>query len=82
MGLLRDEVFQAQTISLRSGDTIVLPPDGIYETRSLELESCGQDRMLNHFAEQSQVSASDSLASLFEACKTFAGDACISDDMT
>ena len=82
LGLLPDVRFESLTLQLDSGDVLILPTDGVYEATSTARELFGRDRMLECVASARQSSAREIIESLSEACRTFAGDNSLHDDLT
>lgn len=82
LGVLSDIRFESRTLTLHSGDVIVLPTDGVYENQNSDGELFGRDRMLAEIAARRTSSAGTLIDCLCEACCRFSGETPILDDMT
>ncbi|NQV24846.1 MAG: SpoIIE family protein phosphatase [Rhodopirellula sp.] len=82
LGLLDNVVYESASIQLCEGDVVVLPTDGIIEAMSMEQTIFGQQRMLKCVQDARQLSSEEIIVALSEACREFAGEKPIHDDMT
>ena len=82
LSLMDDVEYEASTLQLEPGDVLILPTDGIYEAASVEQELFGRERMLQCVKDARQSSSEGIIVALSEACREFAGDNPINDDMT
>lgn len=82
LSLLDDVRYESATLQLEPGDMLVLPTDGIYEATSVDKELFGRDRMLQCVRDARQSTSEEIITVLAEACRRFAGDNPIHDDVT
>lgn len=82
LSLLDDVKYEAATIQLEPGDILILPTDGIYEAASVDQKLFGRERMLQCVKDARGLSSEEIIVALSEACRDFAGDNPIHDDMT
>lgn len=78
LGQLPDVEFEAQRLTLRSGDTLVMVTDGVLESRGAGREMFGEERLAETIA-QGQMGASAAVVAVDEAVVAFA-DAPLEDD--
>ncbi len=82
LSLMDDVKYEAATLQLESGDVLILPTDGIYETASVEQELFGRQRMFECVTTNRHRSSEEMIVALAEACQEFAGENPINDDVT
>ncbi len=82
LSLMDDVRYESATLQLEPGDTLILPTDGIYETASVDQELFGRERMLQCVRDARQSTSEEIIKVLAEACRKFAGDNPIHDDVT
>jgi serine phosphatase RsbU (regulator of sigma subunit) len=83
LGIDRDTVFStARSIKLDVGDIVLLCTDGVLEAMSADEELFGEDRALGLVREQSDLTASEIIARLYDAVRVFAGSDTLVDDFT
>ena len=80
LGILPGIPYQEETVSLQSGDTVILYTDGITEAFNSQGELFGLDRLCAVFRDRQPTSAKDASTIVFDAVNTFAGDEPQSDD--
>lgn len=82
LGLMPDVPYCSREIQLVAGDILILPTDGIYEATSVEQQLFGRDRMFQCISAARHQSSEQIILTLAEACRAFAGENPINDDMT
>ncbi len=82
VGLLPSASYEAQSVTLESGDLLLCYTDGISEAMNLSDEDWGEERMLEAVKTKSGASANDVLREVFQAADQFTGEAPQHDDMT
>lgn len=80
MGIMKDSEYQEQEIQLHYDDALFLYTDGLTEAENIRHELFGEERLeeVMHV----RRTATNHLAAMREAVKTFVGDAPQSDDLT
>ncbi len=81
VGLLKDVVFEQESVQLQPGDLFIAYTDGISEAMTFEDEEWGDDRMIE-CAGAVQGNAASVLNALFEGADKFTAGAPQHDDMT
>ena len=82
LGLIEVSQYRAQSITLTSGDTLVLYTDGVSEALDEKGDFFTTDRLLEHLAKTPPGSTADVARGVYDAVKSFAGPAPQSDDIT
>ncbi len=82
LGVMPDFEFEQDSITLLTGDTLVLYTDGVTEAMNEEGEEYGMDRLCEVLVSGSSLQAEDISAAIFESIREFAGEAPQSDDIT
>jgi phosphoserine phosphatase RsbU/P len=82
VGLLPSASYEAQSVTLESGDLLLCYTDGISEAMNLSDQEWGEDRMLEAIKESPDRTANDVLHEVFRAADEFTGEAPQHDDMT
>jgi sigma-B regulation protein RsbU (phosphoserine phosphatase) len=82
LGMMANVPFETDTITLESGDRLVLYTDGISEAVNSSGDEFGMERIEQATAQSADVSARDLVDALIEGVKQFRGDAYQNDDMT
>ncbi len=82
VGLLPQVTYEAQSVTMNSGDLLICYTDGISEAMSVLEEEWGEERMLDAAKSVPVSSASEVLHSIFQAADEFTGEAPQHDDMT
>ena len=82
VGLLPSANYEAQSVTLESGDILLCYTDGISEAMNLDDEEWGEECLLEAIKTQSGASAGDLLREVFRAADQFTGEAPQYDDMT
>lgn len=82
LSLIDDVKYESSRLQLEPGDTLILPTDGIYEATSVDKELFGRERMLQCVRDSRQSTSEEMIARLAEACREFAGENPIHDDVT
>jgi sigma-B regulation protein RsbU (phosphoserine phosphatase) len=82
VGLLPSASYEAQSVTLESGDLLLCYTDGISEAMTLSDQEWGEERMLEAVKMQPGASASEVLREVFRAADQFTGAAPQHDDMT
>jgi len=81
IGLLRHS-YQQETISLRTGDQVVLFTDGISESMNVHDEEWGENRLIQCIENCRGLSTHEAMAKIFAAADAFSAGASQHDDMT
>ena len=82
LGIVPDLDFQQDSLALKTGDTVVMYTDGVNEAMNREHEEFGNDRLLEIFAGNPPMSATEANDSTFAAVNDFVAGAAQSDDIT
>lgn len=83
LGLVRDKTkFCAPPISLEPGQLVLLLTDGVVEAQSPEGRLFGIDRVLELVRAHRDKPAAEVVETVYEAARSFAGDAAQADDIT
>lgn len=82
LGLRNDASYSADTVSLQTGDVIVVYSDGISEAVSREKEEFGRDRIRDLVLQNREEPAAAFIEKLFEAVHHHVQDGSPQDDMT
>ena len=82
LGIAPGMMFPQDTVTLESGDTLMLYTDGVTEAMDADREEFGMERMQQVFADQPPANSKEATEMIFEAVHAFAGDTPQSDDIT
>ena len=82
LGVLPGLTYNQQTVTLESGDTVVLYTDGVTEAMNADGEQYGLDDLRSMFAGDPPNSSEDANKAIFDAVHEFAQDTPQSDDIT
>lgn len=82
VGLLPSASYEAQSVTLESGDLLLCYTDGISEAMTLSDQEWGEERMLEAVKMKPGAPASEVLGEVFRAADQFTGAAPQHDDMT
>lgn len=82
LGLTEDATYNAQIVSIRPGDFLIIYTDGIQETMNAENEEFGEERIRNLVLNNKSESASAIVDRLFDAVHEHAAQMAQQDDMT
>ncbi|MEW5942139.1 MAG: SpoIIE family protein phosphatase, partial [Chloroflexota bacterium] len=82
LGAWSDSVFEEKTITLESGESLLLYTDGLTEAFNLEGDMFGEERLLRAIGWQETASADDMIRKVESALDDFIADASPSDDLT
>jgi sigma-B regulation protein RsbU (phosphoserine phosphatase) len=82
LGLIEASEYRALRTTLRSGDTLVLYTDGVSEALDEGGDFFTTDRLLEHLAKTPPGSSAEIARGVYDAVKSFAGQAPQSDDIT
>lgn len=81
-GLMVGNAVTSECVDLSPGDTLLFFSDGVTEAFDEAEELFGEERLLSHFAERSDATASTIVQSLLAAVRAHAGQAKQSDDIS
>ncbi|HEX3704752.1 MAG TPA: GAF domain-containing SpoIIE family protein phosphatase, partial [Vicinamibacterales bacterium] len=82
LGLFEHAAFEEETLSLSTGDFILLFTDGVTEAMNMESDEFGDDRLLACIEMHRTKPPVQILDALFADVRAFCGDATQSDDVT
>ena len=82
LGLLPDNDYAEQTVTLEPGEAVVMYTDGVTEAVNGEAEEFGMDRLQGVFGATSYTNAQDANRAVFQAVSDFTGDTPQFDDIT
>ncbi len=82
LGILKSFPYQAGSVSMNWGDTLVMFSDGVTEARSASDEEYGEERLLADLEQVRGKSAREIGEFLYEGLEKFMGVAAASDDIT
>jgi len=82
LGMMANVPYETESITLESGDRLILYTDGISEAVNSRGEEFGIERIEQTAAQNADASARDAVDALIEGVKRFRGDAYQNDDMT
>lgn len=82
VGLLRNLIYEEQTIELQSGDLLIAYTDGISEAMTVDDDEWGEENMVAAAQAACSGSAQSIVACIFQAADTFTAAAPQHDDMT
>ncbi len=82
LGVTPDVQFSSHTIQLNPGDSVVLYTDGVTEAMNANGEQFGVERIHEVFAGSPPKNSEQAAQAMFEAVRTFVGDAPQFDDIT
>ena len=82
LGVTPDVEFSSHTIQLNPGDSVVLYTDGVTEAMNANGEQFGVERIHEVFAGSPPKNSEQAAQAMFEAVRTFVGDAPQFDDIT
>ena len=82
LGFMEEYQYEEDSISLNSGDTIIIYSDGITEALDGKNKEFGEDRLLKLIKESIKSSAETLIDKVFDAVKIFVKDVPQSDDIT
>ena len=82
LGVMEDLSYQEDTVSLKSGDMLVIYSDGITETLNSHCEEFGEDRLIQMIRRSQNISALELIERILSAIDDFSGGAPQSDDRT
>jgi sigma-B regulation protein RsbU (phosphoserine phosphatase) len=81
LGLFPEQQYSTCVVPLEHGDTLLLLTDGITETMDVDDTAFGTEGALNFVRGHQQSPAAELVQGLYQAARTFAGDAPQLDDM-
>ena len=82
LGMMPDADYNIATVSLQSGDAVVLFTDGITEALNLDDEEYGDERLISLLNTCHSENAEEILNQIFKDTYAFSGEAPQADDMT
>jgi len=82
LGVRRDVAFEERSVSLATGDKLLLYTDGITETQNVEGRFFGTDRLCELFAAYRELSPEATVEKLLAEVREFRGDAPLHDDIS
>ena len=82
LGVMNDLEIAARHATMKSGDTLLLPTDGIFEAMSPEGEPFGWNRVIERLAACRRLSAQATVETLYHAARGYAGGRPQLDDVT
>jgi sigma-B regulation protein RsbU (phosphoserine phosphatase) len=82
LGVRRDVAFEERSVSLATGDKLLLYTDGITETQNVEGTFFGTDRLCELFAAYRELSPEATIEKLLAQVRAFRGDAPLHDDIS
>ncbi len=82
LGLFKNEVYSAGSITALPGDTLLIFSDGLTEAMNEDGEMFGEERIVELAASQAGETVEAFTESLFAAVDAFVGDVAQQDDMT
>ena len=82
LGLLPDNDYAEQTVTLEPGEAVVMYTDGVTEAVNGEAEEFGMDRLQGVFGATQHTNAQDANRAVFQAVSDFTGDTPQFDDIT
>ena len=82
LGLLPDNDYAEQTVTLEPGEAVVMYTDGVTEAVNGEAEEFGMDRLQGVFGATPHTNAQDANRAVFQAVSDFTGDTPQFDDIT
>ncbi len=82
LGLLPDNDYAEQTVTLEPGEAVVMYTDGVTEAVNGEAEEFGMDRLQGVFGATPYTNAQDANRAVFQAVSDFTGDTPQFDDIT
>lgn len=82
VGLIEHSEFRSSMIQLQAGDLMVFYTDGVTETRNINNEEFGEDRLLKVVKEHRNSSTTELVKQIRERLKAFGGDRRPDDDTT
>jgi len=82
IGIQPDEIYEQDSIALRSGDLIVMVTDGVTEAMDFQDENFGRDRLLSSIWRHRRLEAQQLAGQVLWDVRRFVGLAEQSDDIT
>jgi sigma-B regulation protein RsbU (phosphoserine phosphatase) len=82
LGVRRDVAFEERSVSLATGDKLLLYTDGITETQNADGTFFGTDRLCELFAAYREMSPEATVEKLLADVRAFRGDAPLHDDIS
>jgi len=82
IGLIEDASFQEETVTLHTGDTLLLYTDGVTEAINPQFEEFGAQRLAGFMQQVSQQPAKELVRALREELQEFTGGSPLADDTT
>ncbi len=82
VGLIPEADYEAKTVTLESGDTLILFSDGVTEAMNLAEEMFGSDRLREVLAGQRETRLEQLQKSILDSLQKFIGGANQADDIT
>lgn len=82
LGISPDAVYENATVPFSQGDIAIMFTDGIYETKNMENENYGIERIQKLVAKKYNFNAEEIISSLDKSLKAFRGEQAVYDDMT
>ena len=82
LGVLPGVQYESRTVTVEAGDTVLLYTDGVTEAQDPAEQQFGLERLEEIFRERAPTSAEAAIGRIFQAVRTFAGDAPQFDDIT
>jgi sigma-B regulation protein RsbU (phosphoserine phosphatase) len=82
VGMFSPSQYQQSSVTLEPGDTLVLFTDGVSEAMSRGMDEFGEERLIAAVRSGGELSITELIESIFDACDDFADGAPQHDDMT
>lgn len=82
VGMFAPAAYDQSSLTLESGDTLVLFTDGVSEAITREMEEFGEERLIAAVRSGNKLTTAELIESIFDACDDFADGAPQHDDMT
>ena len=82
LGAMQNREYSSRTLSIGSGDVIVMYTDGVTEAINAKEELFGEDRLNTILKENARLSAEEILDRILVAVEEFSGDMPQFDDIT
>lgn len=82
LGILKNFPYQAGSVSMNRGDTLVMFSDGVTEARSASDDEYGEEKLLAELEQVRGKSSREIVEFLYESLERFMGAAAASDDIT
>jgi phosphoserine phosphatase RsbU/P len=82
LGVRQDVAFEERSVTLATGDKLLVYTDGITETQNVEGTFFGTDRLCESFAAYRELSPEATVEKLLAEVRAFRGDAPLHDDIS